>query len=401
MNSTEINCLNKAAEYGLIDLDSICSDVEMYENKRILRDHPFAVWQGKNGKWYTRVQTESGDKKLIKRNTRTDLDNYIIRHYKGDFKPRTVETIFYDWIEQKMRYNEICKGTYDRYVNDFKRYFKDIKNCGMADIDECFLEDFVKGKIAEFGLTSKSYGNMRTLLYGIFKYAKKYGYTYLSISAFFGDLDLSRRVFRHNKKSSREQVFTDDEARILIAWLKDHPSVEHYGIILAFYTGIREGELSGLKFSDVDGFRLHVQRQEIRYKSKEDHKVVHEVVEYTKSEAGDRIVFLTKEAIDIIAKIREMNPDNELMMMSGKRKFITTTFNHRLYRACDECGIPRRSMHKIRKTYGTKLIDNHVEDSIVMSQMGHSDITTTRKYYYFCNADEDYKAKQIEKAIVF
>ena len=44
------------------------------------------------------------------------------------------------------------------------------------------------------------------------------------------------------------------------------------------------------------------------------------------------------------------------------------------------------------------LIDNCVEDSIIMSQMGHSDITTTLKYYYYCNANEDYKAEQIEKA---
>ena len=89
------------------------------------------------------------------------------------------------------------------------------------------------------------------------------------------------------------------------------------------------------------------------------------------------------------------------MMMVGKRKIYTNTFNDRLYKACDACGIPRRSMHKIRKTYGTILLDSNLEDSLVMEQMGHSDIATTLKYYYYSNKNENHKAEQIAKAIPF
>lgn len=38
-------------------------------------------------------------------------------------------------------------------------------------------------------------------------------------------------------------------------------------------------------------------------------------------------------------------------------------------------------MHKIRKTYGTTLIDNNVDDALVAEMMGHKDISTTKKYY--------------------
>ncbi len=89
------------------------------------------------------------------------------------------------------------------------------------------------------------------------------------------------------------------------------------------------------------------------------------------------------------------------MMMVGNRKIYTNTFNDRLYKACDACGIPRRSMHKIRKTYGTILLDSGVEDSLVMEQMGHSDITTTRKYYYYSHKNDQHKAEQIAQAIRF
>ena len=57
-------------------------------------------------------------------------------------------------------------------------------------------------------------------------------------------------------------------------------------------------------------------------------------------------------------------------------------------------------MHKIRKTYGTMLIDSGADDSTVMEQMGHSDITTTRKFYYFSNKSQAEKIEQVKRAIV-
>ena len=37
-------------------------------------------------------------------------------------------------------------------------------------------------------------------------------------------------------------------------------------------------------------------------------------------------------------------------------------------------------MHKIRKTYGTTLIDSDVDEGFITEQMGHSDISTTKNY---------------------
>jgi integrase len=56
-------------------------------------------------------------------------------------------------------------------------------------------------------------------------------------------------------------------------------------------------------------------------------------------------------------------------------------------------------MHKIRKTYGTTLLDNHVSETLVAYQMGHSDISTTKKYYYRNNQSKEHKVKEIERAL--
>ena len=86
-------------------------------------------------------------------------------------------------------------------------------------------------------------------------------------------------------------------------------------------------------------------------------------------------------------------------MQVGDKKIGKVSFNDYLYKACDALGIERRSMHKIRKTYGTMLIDSGADDSTVMEQMGHADITTTRKFYYFSNKSHQEKVEQIQRAI--
>ncbi|MFR4907366.1 tyrosine-type recombinase/integrase [Mediterraneibacter faecis] len=61
--------------------------------------------------------------------------------------------------------------------------------------------------------------------------------------------------------------------------------------------------------------------------------------------------------------------------------------------------MPHRSIHKLRKTYCTMLIDAGCEDSIIMNQLGHASIETSRKYYYFCNRTKQHQMDQVRKAI--
>lgn len=363
--------------------------------------HMYKIWQGSDGKWRTKLPAgRSDDRKIIKRKSIDDLKVAIIDYYKSNQEKKTLRHVFEEWIEKKLKLKEICLGTSDRYRNEFDRYFKgsDLEKTQMDIITEDDLEDFIRETIAEKELTAKAYGNMRTLIIGVFKYAKKEGLTDISISQFFGDLELSRRIFKKTKKNPEDQVFTEEEAKKIIKWLYDHPSVENYGLIFAFQVGLRTAELAALKFSDIQGNKLHVQRQEIKHKDGERHNK-HEIVEYAKTDAGDRIVYLPQKAIDTVELIRTINKTGEYMMMSGNKKFYTNIFNHRIYKACDEVGIKRRSMHKIRKTYGTALIDSGADEGFIKNQMGHSDIETTRKYYYFSNKNDNKRIEQIEKAI--
>ena len=87
-------------------------------------------------------------------------------------------------------------------------------------------------------------------------------------------------------------------------------------------------------------------------------------------------------------------------MNKGKR-ILENTFNKRLNSVCEELHITPKSTHKIRRTYGTTLIDNSVNESTIAEQMGHSDISDTKSYYYYSNKSKSTKLEQLNKAINF
>ena len=49
----DLGLLKIALENGMIDLGTIQKQIDMQKRKELLSTHPYAVWEGKNGKWYT------------------------------------------------------------------------------------------------------------------------------------------------------------------------------------------------------------------------------------------------------------------------------------------------------------------------------------------------------------
>ena len=406
MDAENVELLRIAIENGMIDTNTIIAQVKMNERKKFIDMHESKIWQGAGGMWYTYLHDEQKGRKLVKRKTKDDIYDEIVKYYKSQKDEPTIRAVFDEWISGKLKYNEIQKQTYDRYITDFNRYFvnnesfKDYADRKIRYICEDDLEEFIKITISCMRLTQKAYSNLRTLINGIFKYAKKKGYTSLSISTFIGDLDLSRRSFRKNIKDKDAEVYQEAEAEKLSEYLREQSGdLKCLGLLLTFETGMRIGELCGLKPDDISGKYIHICRTEVKLRD-DDGNWVTEIKEYPKSEAGDRYIIISDSAKETLGLIMQARTNGEYLFTCGSKRIRSHSFRQKLRVVCKELDIRYRSNHKIRKTYGTMLIDNGVDDSIVAEQMGHTDIATTRRYYYFSNKSEDKKREQINHAVI-
>lgn len=396
--------LQYAIDNGMIDLDTIQKQIEMNERKKYLEMHDNKVWQGSNGKWYTYLPDENAKdgRKLTKKSSYDLLEDEIVGFYKQKENDTYVKDIFYMWVDSKLSYGEILKQTYDRYETDFYRFFENSKlyKVKFEFITESMLEDFIKSTIHDMKLSAKAWANLRTLINGIFKYAKKHGYTKISITQFMGDLDLSKKAFKKVIKTDEQMVFTDDEIDMIMQHINNSElSIINLGIILSFQAGLRAGEIAGLKYSDLKGHILTVSKTEIRYKDPVDKHYVFEVRDSTKGEDGIRNVVVTDFAIRTIRQARMLNPFGEYLFMRDGERIKGKAFTVKLEKMCNQLGILPRSIHKARKTYGTKLLNAGLNEKLIEKQMGHVDIETTKGYYYYNNKNMEETIGLISSAI--
>lgn len=402
---SDAELLKYAIENGIINVDTIQEKIEMNERKKFIEKHNYSIWQGKDGKFYTYLpdQQSKRGKKLVKRTSEKAIEDTIVKFYKGKEDEPTIKEVYLFWITDKMEYKEITKQTKDKYDTNFKRFFENeylpIADRKIRYVDEECLEHFIKTAISKLQLTQKAYSDMRILINGIFKYAKKRHYTSMSITNFMGDLEISEKSFKRNHKMDCELVFSKEEERLIESFiLNEQPTLIELGIILAFKTGLRAGEIASLSWSDIDDNKIHVSKTEIRYKD-ENGKYVFAIQDSPKSDAGFRSVIITSKTKELIKKIRAINPFGEYVFMKDGKRIKGQAFTRRLYVICEKLGITKRSIHKVRKTYATKLIDGNVPESVIKTQMGHTDIRTTFEHYYLNNKTDNEMQEYIARAL--
>lgn len=168
--------------------------------------------------------------------------------------------------------------------------------------------------ISEFALSAKSFSNLRTLVFGIFKRAKKKKYVQYSITEIIKDMEIPKNAFSKKIKEDYEEVFMDYETPNVIKYLEDNLDVLNLGILLIFKTGMRVGELVAIKFSDIIGNTIKIRRTETRYKG-QNNEDVYDIKEFPKTDAGVREVIIPNDYVWIVQRFREMNPEGEFILI--------------------------------------------------------------------------------------
>lgn len=402
MEISENEILKYAVQNDMIDMDIIRLQIEMDERKQLLARHMYDIWQGKDNKFYTYLPDEKKGRVQRERRTRKEIEDCIVDFYRDDVY---LSDVFSAWITEKEKYSEIQPQTVSKYNNSFKRFFlknpdaQKILHKKVKYITEDDLEDFIKSSVANLQLTKKAYADMRTLIYGMFRYAKKKKQISLSITNFMGDLDISKRSFKKVVKDKSKEVYQENEVDILTENLRTRTGdIRALGVLLLFQTGMRIGELSGLHKEDILDNSIHVCRTEVKQKNEEGRWITY-VKDFPKSDAGDRYIILSDNAKKTVNMILAICDTGDFLFMENGKRIRSNAFRRKLMRVCKELNIEYRSNHKIRKTYGTMLIDSNVDEAVVAEMLGHTDIATTKKYYYFSNKGEEKKREQINRAI--
>lgn len=373
--------LKFAIDNGIIDLSYVQEKMEMNKRKELLEKHPWKIFQGSDGKWRTYLPGKEG-RKMLKRSTKESIENEVIAYWRAEEENPTIADVFQEWSDRRLELKKISDATHMRNQQIFNRHYKDFGKKRIKTVDPEDIEEFLEEQIPKFDLTAKAFSNLKSVTRGFLKRAKKRKLINWNVEEIFTELDVSDHDFKRTRRADENDVFTEDEFPVIMNYLENHLDNINIGILLLFVTGIRVGELVALKHEDFSKNSFRVQRTETRYclqKGKYEYKVN----DFPKTEAGIRTVVIPKHYSWIVREINLMNPFGEYVFVaeSGKR-MITPAIRNRLYQICDHLGMKRKSPHKVRKTYGSILLDNSIDNRLIISLMGHTDISCTENFYH-------------------
>lgn len=373
--------LNFALESGMIDLDTIQMQIEMNERKKYLEMHPFSIWEDKQGTWHTYLPDEKKGRIHKKRKTEKEIQSIVVDYWKGETENPTINDVFNEWNDRRFELQKISAATHQRNRQYYERHYEQFGKRKIRNVDAEEIVDFLEEQIPRFNLTAKAFSNIKGITKGFLKRAKKRKLIDWNIEEALYDLDVSEIDFKKRIKEDYEEVFDETEMSIIINYLVNNLDTQNIGILLMFVTGIRVGELVALKHEVFEENYFKIRRTETNYKL--NGETVYEIKEFPKSEAGVRDVVIPQNYMWLYSKIKSLNPFGEYVFVNSRGERMTTNcFRARLRRICEKLNIYKKSPHKIRKTYGTILLDNNVDQRFVLGQMGHSNVKVTENHYH-------------------
>ena len=158
--------------------------------------------------------------------------------------------------------------------------------------------------------------------------------------------------------------------------------------LLALLTGMRQGELLGLRWIDVDldGGALHIRQALQRLPGHVDFVP-------PKTKRSRRQVLLPPLAIDALRQHRSAQLERRLLVGSSwedsglvftgetGRPLVAGAVTHTFQRLLEQRGLPRMRFHDLRHSCATLLLSEGVHPSVVMDLLGHSTIRLTLDTY--------------------
>ena len=161
------------------------------------------------------------------------------------------------------------------------------------------------------------------------------------------------------------QTLPVEQLQSFLREAKDSGVFELYYLELA--TGLRRGELLGLKWEDIDLERgdLRVRRQIARING--------EVVEAPlKTKNAYRTLPLAEDTIDVLEAQRKKTGDSPWVFPSPTGGPISPdSVLHMLHRVLKRAGLPRVRFHDLRHTFATLALQNGVDVKTVSGMLGH------------------------------
>lgn len=319
-----------------------------------------------------------------------------------DYSKSKLGTVMEYWLFNVKRVDKDIKASsFARYDSIYRTHIAPypITNVLLSKLNSATVQNYVNSMYEDHNVTSSSIEGALKLWKMFMAWAIDEGYI---IKNPCKNISIPGK---YDKKKKEVEVFTEDERSQLLEYMSSTGYQYDTLIKLAFATGMRLGELLGLKWEDVKEDSIYVKQSTsvVTHVDKDGNRDRYREIWETKTRNSVRTIPLlagTKNMLNahkasqkkFFSSQHKKQPAFVFTTSSGQL-LDPSTFSKSYRRLLKRANIPYRKFHAIRHTFGTTAIRRGVNVKDLQMLMGHSDIQTT---YIYVHADEESKRSAIE-----
>lgn len=183
----------------MVNISDVQNSIEAMKREEVLKKHPYKIWEGKDGKWYTYLPDGEG-RKLKKRTTQKAIENEVIQYLKSEIVNPTIEEVFHEWNDRRLELKKISQSSHLRFKQIFNRHYKEFGKKKIKNVTSQDIEEFLEEQIAQYELSAKAFSNLKTITKGLLKRAKKRNLIDMNVEELFQEMDTSESHFKRKIK---------------------------------------------------------------------------------------------------------------------------------------------------------------------------------------------------------
>jgi integrase len=303
-------------------------------------------------------------------------------------KKLTLKEIGDLWLQsKKLNVKESSYCNYKRNLED--HIYPVIGDLKYSLITKQQLNDFVEylmvsgRKDGKGGLSKGTVKDIVTLLKSVSKFAyQEYG------------LQNVCEGFKASKiKKNEIQVLSNIERKKLETYLLSNVNLSNICTLLSLYTGLRIGEVCGLKWEDIDFKKGCISVNKTVERISLGNGKTKVVVGDPKTESSIRKVYVPTFIIELL---KDHKKSSDLFVLSGKQNPTEPrTLQYRFEKILKSAGIREMKFHSLRHTYATICIEKGVDIKTLSELLGHSDVKITLNTYV--HSSDKLKRKYVKR----
>ena len=279
----------------------------------------------------------------------------------------TVEMWMEEWFENvcKIKVRASSHQTYRGYIDHhIAPYIGDIplEKLSTMDLQKLYRKLMTKGRVERIesekqskGLSAKTVRNINQVISSAMDFA---------VAQKIVSVNPCKAVALPKVEHKEMQTIPAEHLEAFLREAKETGVYEMYYIELA--TGLRRGELLGLKWQDIDWKNgiIKVRRQVAR--------VDGEIVEAPlKTKNSYRAVTISQQAIEVLKTQKAKTNDEYVFPSPNGGPISPDSVNNMLKRVLARAGIHKVRFHDLRHTFATIALQNGVDIKTVSGMLGH------------------------------